>query len=210
MHTSDGNSGKIELFEDLFQTNPKIHIQLTENDNINQFHSLMRGDALQAFKHNNGPTREKLGDILAGFHRNYVKPQPMATAKHNFQKLVVRQAIRNSVDRFDEFQKLAIDAFEKAAYAIIEQLIYAKMPPHLKKSINQARLENSTYEQIVTHLQKELELNGLEAPDELHLNSMNQHATITNADRPEPTCQHCETPGHYRNQCRFLKRQKTV
>ena len=32
---------------------------------------------------------------------------------------------------------------------MIENLLYAKMPPHLKKSINQAYLENSTYNQIV-------------------------------------------------------------
>ena len=43
------------------------------------------------------------------------------------------------------------------------------MPPHLKKSINQAHLENGTYEQIVSHLERELELNGLEAPDEMQL-----------------------------------------
>ena len=41
------------------------------------------------------------------------------------------------------------------------------MPPHMKKLLNQAHLENGTYEQIVTHLERELELNGLEAPDEL-------------------------------------------
>ena len=44
------------------------------------------------------------------------------------------------------------------------------MPPHLKKSINQAHLENGTYEQIVSHLERELELNGLEAPDEMPIN----------------------------------------
>ena len=41
------------------------------------------------------------------------------------------------------------------------------MPAHLKKSSNQAHLENGTYEQIVTHIEKELRLNGLEVPDEL-------------------------------------------
>ena len=46
----------------------------------------------------------------------------------------------------DELQKLAKDAFGVAAQAIIEQFIYAKTPPHLKKSINQARLENGMYE----------------------------------------------------------------
>ena len=50
---------------------------------------------------------------------------------------------------------------------MIENLLYAKMPPHLKKSINQAHLENDTYDQIVKHLEKEMELNGLEADDTL-------------------------------------------
>ena len=35
MPTFDGKSEKFELFEDLFQTNPKIHNQLTEEDRIN-------------------------------------------------------------------------------------------------------------------------------------------------------------------------------
>ena len=64
------------------------------------------------------------------------------------------------------------------------------------------------YEQIATHLERELELNGLEAPDELLMNTVSQHATNTNAERPKPTCQYCENPGRYRNQCTILKRQK--
>ena len=43
MPTFDGNSEKFELFEYLFQTNLKIHNQLTEDDRINYFHFLMRG-----------------------------------------------------------------------------------------------------------------------------------------------------------------------
>ena len=82
------------------------------------------------------------------------------------------------------------------------------MPPHLKKSINQAHLENGTYEQIVTHLERELELNGLEAPDELPIKNVSQQPTNTNADRPKPTCHRCKKPGHYRNQCRLLKKQR--
>ena len=150
----NGNSEKFELLEDLLRTCLKIHIQLTEEDRINYFLFLMRGDALQTFKNINGPTRENLGEILAVFRRKYVKRQSMATAKHKFQKLVFNLANQNLVDFLDELQKLAKDAFENAAHAIIEQFIYAKMPPHLKKSINQAHLENGTYEQIVTHLER--------------------------------------------------------
>ena len=73
MPTFDGKSEKFELFEDRFQTSLKNHNQLTEDDRINYFHSLMRGDALQTFKNFNGPTRENLGQIQAVFRRKYLK-----------------------------------------------------------------------------------------------------------------------------------------
>ena len=208
MPTFDGKSEKFELFEDLFQTSLKVHNQLTEEDRINYFHSFMKGDALQTFKNIKGPTRKNLGEILAVFRRNYVKPQSMVTAKHKIQKLVFNPANHKLVDFLDELQKLAKAAFGIAAHAIIEQLIYAKMPPHLKKSINQAQLENGTYEQIVTHLERELELNGLEAPDELQINTVSQNTANENADRPKPTCHQCRKPGQYRNYCRLLKTQR--
>ena len=208
MPTFDGKSEKFELFEDLFQTSLKIHNQLTEEDKINYFHSLMRGDALQTFKNITSPNRENLVEILNVFRRKYVKPQSMATAKHKFQRLVFNPTNQKLLDFLDELQKLAKDAFGVAAQAIIEQFIYAKMPPHLKKSINQAHLENGTYEQIVSHLERELELNGLEAPDEMQINTVMHQDTQQNSEKPKPTCHHCKKPGHYRNQCRQLKRGK--
>ena len=67
------------------------------------------------------------------------------------------------------------------------------MPPHLKKSTNQAHLENGTSEQIVSHLEKKLELNDSEAPDELQLNTVTQQATQQNSEKPKPTCHHCKS-----------------
>ena len=208
MPTFDGKSEKFELFEDLFQTSLKIHSQLTEEDKINYFHSLMRGDPLQTFKNITSPNRENLAEILTVFRRKYVKPQSMATAKHKFQRLVFNPANQKLIDFLDELQKLAKVAFGVAAQAIIEQFIYAKMPPHLRKSINQAHLENGTYEQIVSHLERKLELNGLEAPDEMQLNTVMEQDTQQNSEKPKPICHHCKKPGHYRNQCRQLKREK--
>ena len=132
----------------------------------------------------------------------------MATAEHKFQKLIFKPANQKSIDFADELQKLAEDAFGIAAYALIEQFIYAKMPSHLKKTINRALLENGTYEQVVPHLAKELKLNGLEAPDELQRNTVSQYDTNTNADKPKSTCHHCKTPALYRNQCRLLKNRE--
>ena len=178
MSTFDGKSKKFELFEDRFQTSLKLHNELTENDRINYFHSLMRWDALQTLKNINSPTRENLGEILAVFRRKHVKPQSMVTAKYKFQKPVFNPANQKLVDFLDELQKLAKGAFGIAAHAIIEQFIYAKMPPHLRKSKNQAHLENGTYEQIVTHLERELELNSWEYPDETQMNTVTHKQQI--------------------------------
>ena len=176
MPTFDGKSKKFELFEDLFQTSLKICNQLTEQDKIYYFHSLMRGDALQTFKNITSPKRGNLGEILTVFRRKYVKPQSMATAKHKFQQLVFNPLNQKLIVFLDELQKLAKDAFGVAAQAIIEQFIYSKLPPHLKKLINQPHLENGIYERIVSHRERELELNGLEAPDEMPINTLTQQA----------------------------------
>ena len=204
----DGKPKKFELFEDLFQTSLKIHNQQMEENKMNYFHSLMRGDALQTFKNITSPNRENLGEILSVFRRRYVKLRSMATVKHKFQRLVFNPANQKLIDFLDELQKLGKDAFGVAAQAIIEQFIYAEMPPYLKKSMNQAHLENGTYEQIVSHLDRELELNGLEAPDEMPINTVTQQAPQQNSNKPRPTCHHCKKPGHYQNQCRQLKHEK--
>ena len=69
----------------------------------------------------------------------------MATAKHKFQRLVFIPANQKLIDFINELQKLAKDAFGVDIQAIIEQLIYGRMPPHLKKSIIQAQLDKCTY-----------------------------------------------------------------
>ena len=144
MPTSDGKPENSELFEDVFQTSLKIHNQLTEEDKMKYFHSLMRGDALQTFKNITSPNRENLGETLAVFRRKYVKHHSMVTAKHKFQRLVFNPANQKLTDFLDQLEKLAKDASGVAAQVIIEQLNYAKMPPHLKESINQTHLENGT------------------------------------------------------------------
>ena len=54
----------------------------------------------------------------------------------------------------------------------------------------------------------ELELNDLEAPDELKIDTVSEHAENTKSGRLKPLLYHCWRTGDYRNQCRLLKRQK--
>ena len=77
------------------------------------------------------------------------------------------------------------------------------MPPNLKEATNQAHLVNGTYEEIVTHLETELHLKSLEAPEELQLNTeatfRKQECRKIQANVPPP-----KKAGLYRNQCRLL------
>ena len=82
------------------------------------------------------------------------------------------------------------------------------MPPHLKKAFNQAHFENGTYEKIVSHLEWELELNGLEALDEMPINTCDATCPTAKLSKSQTTCHHCKKPGHYQNQCRQLHREK--
>ena len=169
----------------------------------------MRGDALQTSKNISSPNRENLAEMLTVFRRENVKPQSMATAKNKFQQLVFNPGNQKLIDFLDELHNVAKDAFGVAAQAVIEQFIYAKMPPHLMKSINQAHLENGTYEQIVTHLERELELKSLEYPDETQMNTVTykqqiggkpDDAGIINSDTND------SSPNNYK----FDRKSKTV
>ena len=207
MPTFEGNSENFELFEYFFRTSIKVLIQLTEGNRINYLLCFKKGDSLQTIKNTNGSTRDNLGEIQAVFCRKYLKPQSMASAKHKFQKIVFNPANQKLVDFLDEMEYLAKDAFGTVANAIIGQYIHAKFPPPRKKSIKQAHLENGMYEQIVTHLAKEFELNGLESIDELQMNIVSHYALNAKADRTKPTCHHCKKPGEYGNQYPLLNKK---
>ena len=123
------------------------------------------------------------------FRRKYVKPESNAPAKHKFNRFIFQPEKQKLSDFLENLQESAEKAFGEAAPQMIENLIYAKMPPHFKKSINQAYLENGTYEQIVRHLEREMELNGLEADEPLVKTQMTVVKQQSSAQNTKTTSQ---------------------
>ena len=87
---------------------------------------------------------------------------------------------------------------------MIDSLLYAKLPPKWKRSVNMARLEKGTYEEIVAHLERELELNELEESDDLPIATMASASTssrklLSNGidTNTEAQCSYCKTTGHF-------------
>ena len=163
----DGKNENFKLFEDLFHTMLKMQPEMPEAMKINNFHAHLRKEALQTFRNISAINKKTLDDVLIVFRRKYVKPVSQATAKHKWHKLTFDPNTKSLPDFLEELNECAERAFGDSAQHMIDCLLYAKLPPHLKRSLNLAYLENGTYDQIVTHLERELELSGLENDGEL-------------------------------------------
>ena len=213
--TFDGKSEKFELFEDLFHTMIKMQPTMTEQMKINHFHSLLRKGALQTFRNINSINRQTLEDVLVIFRRKYVKPESQATAKHKWHRLTFDPSTMKLPDFLEELNQGAEKAFGENAKNMIDSLLYAKLPPKLKRSVNMARLENGTYEEIVAHLERELELNALEESDDLPMATMASASTSHNNilsnginTNKDAQCSYCKATGHYYKNCPKLKKKK--
>ena len=133
------------------------------------------------------------------------------------------QKTKNSRISLKNSKKVQKKAFVVNEHQMIENLLYAKMPPHLKKSIIQAYLEIGTYNQNVKHLEREMERNGLESDESLVKTQMTatkkeQKTEKTNkkqTDKPKTQrpksvpnktlkdgqCRYCKEEGHMMNDC---------
>ena len=137
--------------------------------------------------------------MLIVFRRKYVKPESQATAKHKWHKLTFDPNTKSLPDFLEELNESAGRAFGDNAQQMIDSLLYAKLPPQLKRSLNLAYLENGTYDQIVTHLERELELSSLENDGELTTPTMTAVPSNDNQQNTEQTkvvCHYCKRPGH--------------
>ena len=205
----DGKNEKFELFEDLLHTMLKMQPETTEAMKTNHFHAHLRKEALQTFRNISALNKKTLDDVLIVFQRKYVKPESQATAKHKWHKLTFDPNTKSLPDFLEELNECAERAFGDNAQHMIDSLLYAKLPPHLKRSLNLAYLENGTYDQIVAHLEKELELSGLENDGELTIPTMTAVPPNDNQQNTEQTkvvCHYCKKPGHVIRDCR--KRMK--
>ena len=215
--TFDEKSEKLELFEDLFHTMIKMQPAMTEQMKINHFHSLLRKGALQTFRNINSINRQTLEDVLVIFRRKYVKPESQATAEHKWHRLTFDPNTMKLPDFLEELNQGAEKAFGENAKSMIDSLLYAKLPPKLKQSVNMARLENGTYEEIVAHLERELELNALEESDDLPMATMASASTSNNNllsnginTNKDAQCSYCKATGHFYKSCPKLKKKKEL
>ena len=147
------------------------------------------------------------------FDWKYVKSESQATAKHKWNKLTFDPNTKSLSDFLEKFNECAEREFGDNAKKI-DSLLNSNLLPHLKRSFNLTCLEKSTYDQIVAHLEKELELCGFQNDAEMSITTMSTVSPIDNQQDIDQTkiVRHYykKKPGHaIRDSIKGFKRNRS-
>ena len=162
-----------------------MYPDLTEVQKINYFHSRLRGNALQAYCNLEDAKNDNFEEVITAFQRHFGDFQPSAKARCEWDTLHLDPTKQKLHEFLDTLQKTAIKAFGSEAQNFIDKGVYAKMPDHNKKILNRAYLEDNSYNDIVLHLEREMRLNRLGAPDETTTVPLNTVDAVVTEDKEE-------------------------
>ena len=100
---------------------------------------------------------------------------------------------------------------------MIDILLYANLPPKLKRSVNMAQLENGAYAEIVAHLERDLERNALEESDDMPPATMTSTSTnnsnlLSNGinNNKEAQCSNCKATDRFYKRCSKRKKKQEL
>ena len=151
-------------------------------------------------------------EVITAFKRRFGDFQSSAKARCESDAQHFDPSKQKLHEFLDILQKTAKEAFGSEAQKFIDKAIYAKMPDHVEKVLNRAYLEDKPYNDIFLHLEREMRLNGLAAPDETTLVPLNAvDAPVTDDKKEQPQrgyCFQCGKHGHYKAQCRRLRKER--
>ena len=137
-------------------------------------------DALFTFRNINASNKQLLADVPSFSDESTSDNNPKPQRITNCKKLTFDPNTKSHSDVLEELNECGERAFGPLAQQMIECSLYAKLPPHLKRSIILAYSENGAYEQIVTSLKSELDLSGLETDGEIPFPTMTTTKTTLN------------------------------
>ena len=115
---------------------------------LNYFYSLLRGNELQAYCNLDDTKKDNLEEVITAFKRRFGDFQSSAKARCEWDALYF-DPTKEKLHEFLDVQKL------------INKVVYANIPDHVKKNLNRTYLQDKPYNDIELHLKRAMRLNGL-------------------------------------------------
>ena len=132
----------------------KMHPETSEAMKTNNFYSHLQNKTLQAFRNITVNNKRTLEHLLIIFWRKDVAAESQVTAKHKGYRAIFDPDTKSLSIFLEKPNECAEQVFRPLTQQMIDSLLYAKIPSHLKWSLNLAFLENGTYDRIVAHLDR--------------------------------------------------------
>ena len=100
-------------------TSLKVYPNISEEEQIHYFHSLLRDDALQTYRRMTDTNRASRENIISTFRRRYTRRQSVATAACQWEQLYFDPSRQTFQDFLEQNQKLAQEAYGEDAHKLI-------------------------------------------------------------------------------------------
>ena len=144
---------------------------MSKTMNNNHFYSHLRKERLQKFRNTNFSTRRTLENVIIIFQRKYVRPQSQATTKHKWPKFTFDPNTKSLSVFIKELNHCDEQVFESLAQLMTEFRI-CKVTSTPQTVTKLSLFEISIHDQVIAHLDRELELSGLETDAKLPISTM--------------------------------------
>ena len=124
--------------------------------------------------------------MLIVFQQKYDEPESQVRVKHKWYKFAFDPNAKSLSEFLEELNERADRAYGDNTQHTIDNLLYATLPPHLKRSLKLAYLEGSLCDHTVAYLTTDLEPSEMEIDGKLSISTMIALPSNDSSQNTEP------------------------
>ena len=124
-----GNREKLNEFEHLLSNHLHLHLNnITEEQKLNYFQSLLRDEAIEFWQILGITTETTLKCVLDAFREEYAKDDLKEVSKFTFDQMRFHPTVDSFTNLLSNFKKTAKQAFGDKTNEIAETFLFPKLP----------------------------------------------------------------------------------
>ena len=221
-----GQKDKFVEFEHLLLNHlSPLANQITEENKLHFFQSLLRDDAIEYWQSIQLTPLTTLKDVLDLFRKEFAKEDLKEVARYKWDQARYDPTTETFSDFLKNLKKIAKQAIGDEADKIIKMFLFGKHPVEIQQELTMANEEESSPEEIKTYLMRKYQCQQYAAPpttiqpfnavtSSVPTNNTTTKPATTTTTQPterkrfERQCFYCGKTGHRKTECRARQRDE--